>query len=441
MNNCKLKIKMITLMMMVVLFVGCQDKPSSIGFGNSRFDNFEHRIDLNEEIVTKLVTFDDQLYNVNSKLIVGEYRGVEARVLLRFIGLPRNVKLTEDPQILLNVNRNETNKINDNTMRMVVAPLVDNVFMPLQTNWNRANDADPWKKEGGDFDMERAVRIEFSMATAESDTLSFTICRELVQDWIDTEPLPASETKNFGLIIFAEDAKDNLLEFVNVFELASISPRMVLTYHLATNEEDNTQSETVRARTVAFIHNGIDKNGNEERNDWLGFSNILPRSMYVKFDLTYDMFEGKGILNENDLRYVNINRAFLVFSVNEDDTQIFDKRFTGNVDIWFRSGVLRGEHGGEPDGLNKPFNEIVYTQRINNIDPISAPRNTTMKDNELFIDITNPLQFILSEVFENNGIVMRNNNINLDFSHVTLYGLDAEEELRPRLIINYSVQK
>ena len=424
----------ITMILMTLCFVGCQDKASNIGFSGTQFQNFEKEIKLHDYFFNYSV-FGDHEYIRNQKLILGEYNGMESRVLLRFTGLPRNAILSDDPVISLDIIWNKDNRINENDLNIVVAPLKNNIFISTQANWFNLSDDRKWIEPGakGDYDTERAERFVFTFAETDSVTItrSFTINKDIVQEWIDSEVLPITETMNFGLIIYTENVENHLVEFYTSPDIRA--PRMSMAF-------ENRDPYTSRTRVVSFIHNGIHIENENERSDWFGFSNIRPKSIYInKLNLNYQHFEN-AIINSETFRKININKAYLVFNVIEDETQIFSTDTITNR-FSFNSGILRSIHDGNPDGLNLSWVDLIYTQRKNNIDPFNATRDTKFEDNKIYFDITNPLQFIISEILPNNGIALINQNINLDFTHVSLYDLDAEENKRPRIKIYYSVQR
>ena len=427
---------LITIFLMTFIYIGCQDKASNIGFSGTQFQNFEKEIELHDYFFNYSV-FRDQEYIRNQKLILGEYNEKESRVLMRFTGLPRNAILSDDPVITLNIIWNKDNRINEDDLNIVVAPLTNNVFISSQANWFNMSDDKTWNEPGakGDYDTERAERFVFTFAETDSVTItrSFRINKGIVQEWIDSEGLPIAQTKNFGLIIYAENAENQLLEFFTSPDIRA--PRMEMTF-------ENRDPVTVRTRVVSFIHSGIKKEDSNDRADWFGFSNILPKSIYInKLNLNYQHFEN-SIINSETLRKININRAYLIFNVMEDEvlTQIFSTDTVTNR-FSFNSGILRSVHEGNPDRLNLSWIDLIYTQRKNNIDPYNASRDTKIEDNKIYFDITNPLQFIISEILPNNGIALINQNKNLDFTQVSLYGLNAEKDKRPRIKIYYSVQR
>ena len=426
----------ISMILMTLCFVGCQDKASNIGFSGTQFRNFEKEISLHDNFFNYSV-FRDQEYIRNQKLVLGEYNGMESRVLMRFTGLPRNAILAEDPIIALDLIWNKDNRINEEDLNIVVAPLKNNIFISTQANWFNLSDDRKWIMPGakGDYDTERAERFVFTFTETDSTTItrSFKINKEIVQEWIDSETLPITNTKNFGLIIYTENAENHLVEFFTSPDIRA--PRMEMKF-------ENRDPITTRTRVVSFIHNGIQNGDDTDRSDWFGFSNIRPKSIYInKLNLNYQHFENE-IINPETFRKININKAYLIFNVIEEEsqTQIFSTDTITNR-FSFNSGILRSVHEGNPDGLNLSWVDLVYTQRKNNIDPFSATRDTKFEDNEIYFDITNPLQFIVSGILPNNGIAVINQNKNLDFTHVSLYGLDGEENKRPRLKIYYSVQR
>ena len=402
--------KKILFILIGIFIVSCTNRNSPIGFPGTSFES--HEIVLEYPHFVNIYTFQDTMHNFpgNTKLILGNYNGADARVLMRFISWPRNartIELDEDPEITLFINRRH----NPSTFDINVA-LIDtvkkNIFMENEATWTHFNNNTEWDIKGGDF---HEPPLRSREVNVETDTLRFTIDKSIVHRWMRVTDF----RDNFGIIIYSENAKDSFIEFHSTESAPHLRPQIELKYALPNG---NKETQVMRANFDTFIHNMQP----ELKDPFdLRISNIPPRSIYALFNLNYEKF--KGVESKEELRLINVNQAFLIFTVDQKNTLMTNTRYSLEVAIPF----------------SKPI-EVQRTFDFNNMWTY-APVADSLRAGRMYLNVTGPIQRIVSGGRENNGIVFRNRQRNQDFSHISLFGLEDELESRPKLLIRYSVKK
>ena len=384
-----------------VMIISCQNKSSPFGFPPSQTENEE--IILYSNAFKTIYAYQDTIsaYIGNQKLVLGNYQEINTRVLLRYVNLPLG-DLSKNPIIILHYNPLTVR--NPQEYNIKVAPIVETVFMENYVTWERANDEDDWKTPGGDF----GDLTEFKHVFSESDTLhtvKFEIDKEIVQKWISG----GTFTDNLGIIFFTDDITDSFVEFYSTESPnPNLRPQIELFYE---NEEEPTFRY---ANYDAFIYDK--KHESFDEND-LVISNILPASIFTQLDLSFETHEETyskaGILNETDLKRININQAYIIFYVDDEKSMYKTSSFDINLDLAL----------GEEWDMSTTYSTTLWR----------TIGLTT--DNEMRIIATRTLQEVISGYREQYGFVLRNNLSNMDFSHINL---STNPELEPKIIIRFS---
>lgn len=400
MINILKKITCSFILLSALFFIACTDKNSNIGFPGTNFTNYE--ITIPDSVFHNLYTYKDSLnaFTGNTKLILGNYNNTDTRILIRFINIPKNVTLNENPTISFSINK----KHNPGIYNIKVAQIDEKIFMQNYATWEKFNETEYWTNPGGDF-SEPFKQFEYNFT--ENDSLIFEIDKEIAQDWIDKDFL-----ENYGLIIYTENIQDSFIEFYSTETL--IRPQIHLNY----KKSDNTDlKESRNASFDTFIHN---KSEEAFDSNSLFFSNLPPRSIFTEFNLPYQLFE--GINSEADLQKININQAFLIFSVNNSNSLMMNNRF--NI------------------GLGIPFTKTTEIQETFDYTEMWLYPATidSLKNDKIFLNITGPIQQFVSKNRPNNGLCFINNHRNMDFSHLNIFHKDENDiQLRPKILIRYSV--
>jgi hypothetical protein len=400
--------KLYIFVSILILFViGCTNDNSNLGFPGSDINN--HQTVLNDSIFIDMKTYqlDIDVFPDNAKLIVGNYDSTNVRSLIRFANLPTEISLIEDPILSLYLNHQH----NSENLNLKIAKLENNIFMQNYATWEKFNETEEWTQPGGDFTDSLSFTIDFD---SEVDTLkiSFSLPKEIFQDWIDKNDIYT----NYGLILYSEDTEDSFLDFYSSEAGIDLRPNVSLKYKDSTNEEI-TDIRNVTHDT--FIHNQIDEELNSEE---LIISNIPPKCIYFTFDINHNDFD--DLNSEEELQKININQAQLIFSINPETTLSYDSFLIGM---------------GIPYDL-PDINNLSDSFDITNMWLFSSTIDYVNKeDNTLTINITPIIQHILSKNRPNNGIYLINNQKNMDFSHINVYGPDEDNvNLRPKINIKYS---
>ena len=371
--------KTLIAIFILLLIANCSNKSSPFGFPGSKLENLHVMFDGSVFQQVEASQNLTQAFPLNTKLVLGNYKNTDARILLRFMNLPADVTLSVDPTISIAIN----NDYNPKEYNLKIAPLINFSFQQHQATWEHYDETNTWENPGGDFTHAKSFTYNF----ADMDSLKifdFTIDKEIVQKWID------DSKENFGLILFTDDVTDSFIEFHSSETI--YRPIIELTFFR--NDEEIVETREVNHDT--FIHNNQDTDFNK---DVLNLSNIPPRSIYTKFDVSFNknikVYEEIGINNENELRRSNVNQAYLYIPVDIENSLITNTRIN----------ILSGIPYEIPPDRSSVW---VYNTTVD-----------TLRNNEMRINVTEALQRIISEDKPNNGLFLINNFENMDFSNIS----------------------
>ena len=405
-----LKWKMCFIAIIFLFSQACTNKNSNIGFPGTNFEHFE--IIFDSSVFETIYTYRDTttIREGNSKLVLGNYDDAEARILLRFSTLPADTTFVRNPEITMFVNE----KHNPQEIKIKVASLKDNLFIENQASWEKFNSTEKWNTPGGHFENPKEITFNF----AEQDTFRFEIDKDLVKEW-----MRGSLLENYGIILFTENLKDSFIEF---HSSETIYRSQISIFY--TDDEGVEHIETRNVNNDTFIQN---KNYFVDDPKDLYISNIPAHSVFTKLDFGYDKY--KEIYNENgifsalDLQRINVTQAFLVFYINNSNTMTTNNRFALSIGIPFL-------YENEPNEFIEFFD---YNQMWHY--PATAD---SLKNEKIQINIAEPMQRLVSESRPNNGLVILNNQRNMDFSHINLYNIkDGLNDNEPKMILRYAVLK
>ncbi|MCL2064313.1 MAG: hypothetical protein FWG98_08080 [Candidatus Cloacimonetes bacterium] len=403
------------IIIFVILINSCSNRNTPFGFPETNMKNYEIEFDFNIFDFENTYTYRDTLraFFGNSKLILGNYQNINTRILMRFVNLPA-VNLVEDPFITLYIN----NRHNPSEFNIKIGALKDKIFLQNDATWTKFNETEEWTSPGaeGDYDLLSEISYNF----AENDTLlsfRFSVNKELVQDWIDKSFL-----ENYGIIFYAENTQDSFIEFHSAETL--LRPTITLTYMV---QDTLLQTETRQVNYDTFIH---DYEHTSFGHKLLEISNIPPRSIYTKLNLDFETnkeyYVLNGIFSAEELKRINVIQSYLIFSVNEDETMRTIDRFNLGVAV--------------PHETPIDMNDISLSNYWLYPATVDSLRQGNFNNKEMRINITYPMQQILSENRPNNGFLILNNYHNMDFSHINLYSEEAiDERKRPRMVLIYAV--
>ncbi len=403
MNNIK---KIIYPIFFILILISCTNKNSNIGFPGSNIKNLQTVVDYTTFNNFSSYHLDIETFPSNSKIIVGNYKGIDSRILFKFTNLPTKINLIEDPVIKFFINH----KYNPQNINLKIGLLENFVFDHNYANWTQYNNTDEWNTPGGDFTESSSLILDYDVVT-DSTFFSFSIPKNIVQEWID------SNNTNYGLIIYAYDTEDSFIDFYSSKAGIEVRPNISLKY----NDSNNIEiTDTRNVTQDTFIHN---KQAEQLSINEMMISNIAPKSIYFSFDLNKDYFD--EVNTDYDFRKININQAYLIFSIDPENTLSYGSYLLGI-----------GIPHTKPD-----INNLSSEFDINKMWLFSSTRDMVdYETNTIKINITPIVQHIISNNRPNNGVYIINNQKNMDFSHIKLLGLDAEDEnLKPVINIKYSI--
>jgi len=422
----KLSVKIVFLIVICLIGYSCRQKISQVGYEETHFINRETTIDIDTVFTLVDSTY---IHPRNTKLIVGNINNYESRALLRFETLLSDTTLviTEDPKVTLYVRHH---RVNDSII-LYYAPIINKRFeentntLQDYPNWEKAAETEKWSTPGGDYTEADSILV--TKKQLDTKQITFTINREIVDRWIKRP------NENLGLIIYSDNISNNYIEFNSRFYgISMFTPKIFIKYTkpdslegIITNKIALPDSIEINNGTRnAFIYNSISENQWSAEDLYL--SNIPPRSLYAKFDITQAAFKDTLITN---ISHLNIIQANLIFTVDKGSSVIAD----ADTAYGFTIGI--------------PDTALVITDNKYNYSKIPpqtrfgvSTKYKISQDEEISINVRYQLELMLLGLRENNGIVLLNNKVNTDFQFFRLYGL-ADGDKKPRLQIKYSIYK
>ena len=417
----------IILLLLSCIFISCTNENTPFGYPGSNTEYLQTI--LPDSLITDIYTYRDSVDTYaktadflmrtyhetarNNKLILGNYQGADIRTLIRFTTLPTDSSFIKDPTITLFVNK----VVNSIDIKIRIAPIDSVVFYDNTATWEQWGrlPGNRWKTPGGDYSLEKSQTV----AITASDSLSsieFTIDSDLAKQWIAASNRREWD-KIYGLLIMVENVSDS---FIEIFSTNSLTrrPEIRFTY---------PDEEIVRrdATYSTFIHNKKNETADDIKTG-LYIANIAPRSIFVELadlEKLFTVFISEQIRCQQDLPKINIIQASLILSIDSEN-----KMWTNN-NIYYNSAIPFDDYGDIKTTFPPKYNEMWHYSRY----------HESTDNDKISLNISTPIQFILSGNRPNNGICIVNNQRNMDFSHINFYGMDATEDLRPKIVIKYSV--
>jgi len=409
----KLSIKIVFWVLILIVCFSCRQKTSPVGYEGSYFKNGETD---NIQIETIFSLIDTTyIAPFHSKLIVGKINNTESRVLLQFTNLISDtLSIVENPKITLYI---KNANIGD-SLTVYYAPIIGSKFTENISihsdypSWIKPNSEDTWATPGGDYSP---IQQDTLIILKNKTEVSFTLDKEIVSLWA------ISPEDNFGLILYTDNQEDKYIEFhsrhINTYVIGPKTPKIAIKYaqgdtSIITAERNVTED--------AFIYNSsIDSAWNENE---LYISNIPPRSLYLRFNVTPDCFDEKQVKTDEDIQKLNIIQATLIFTIDDLNSVISDSTYSFTVSI--------------PDSIL--INNGDKYDRTSIGYPVTPVMNDITTENELHINIRTQLEYIITKQKENYGVVLVNNIINEDFNYIRIFGSENNIK-RPRIHIKYSI--
>ena len=249
---------------------------------------------------TVLYAIQDTTYRVksivdtrfSSRLFVGEYQGVQARPIMRFVDLPQNAEILSG----------KIRFITDGVLGAENQPAFTVTAHPVLNYW-LSNQDSVWDNPEDNFDP-NLILGEMDITPVANDTLYLNLNTEGLNRftfWADT----SNQDENYGMILNFSQA--TFLKYLGSIN-SSIYPQLVYTYRLP---GDTTVAEDSLAVTFdAFIYSG-----NINMQGGLNYaSTLFAHATLLKFDLQdlIDSYPDGIVINSANLE-IPVDRSNSLF--------------------------------------------------------------------------------------------------------------------------------
>lgn len=401
--------KLFLLILSTLLIFACNNKNSLVGFPNGTIKHYE--VTIPDSCFQLAYSWGDSIrvFSENTKLVIGNYQGIEARTMIKFSSLPTSISNIQNVKIRLKLNKkNLTNSISFGVYKMTKS------WSENLATWNINTTDSNWNNAGGDYE---ATALDIQEFTADADSIVFELPASLITEWVSADSL------NKGIMIKqVTRSRDN--QFVEFYSSESynsdLMPQLSFTYTNSSNEE---KTYTKSSYTDTFIHNASMITEND--NNQLSFWHLSPKAMFFKVDLPWQIFSqaDSSITSEEDLRMITINRAELVLTSKGDDLPNTNPKFS------VANYVLNSSLAENATYFDK--SNYTYYQTTSD----------TLKAGTLNMNVTALLQAYTSKIKTNYGFVIKSNYQNMDFSRINFYNKNAENPVnRPKIVVKFSSQ-
>ncbi|MDX9869920.1 MAG: DNRLRE domain-containing protein, partial [Candidatus Cloacimonadales bacterium] len=290
--------------------------------------------------------------------------------------------------------------------------LLSKKWVDNQASWTKYSKSSNWDSNGGDFASEEIA--SFTINASRADSIGFSIPSSIITQWIE------QDTTNFGLII-KEKTRQRDSQFVEFYSTESystvLSPILKFDY---TNDKGKELVYKNRSNADIFIHNAEDNLN--VTDDVLSLWNITPRAIAMKINIPFELFAeaDSSITSEDDLRLITINRADLILTKTEEIFPFTNEK--NSVSSYY---------------LTVPLVDQSYFTKENLL--LAHSVVDTLKSNQLFVNITSPIQAYVSNIKPNNGLIIKSNYQNMDFSRINFYNINSVDiSKRPKIKIRFS---
>jgi len=394
-------------MILLVVILGCTQKDNQTGYPGDGVQPKEIVIS-DTSLFGNFYSYEDSCrnFNYNNKLLFGNYRNTQAISLLKFMSLPDTISVFLSDITLTLYKKSELNFDNP---EIKIGKILE-YWNSSEATWFAATDTTDWENEGNFWELIEDINVNI-----DEDSINITLPENIINDWIE------ADSTNYGLAVFTEE-DNSFIELYSSNESDADKSGPILSFDYQETEEDTTLVFSNEVEFDTFIY--FSDPDLEKFDDQLLLSNIQPVKMFMEFDISDSVFyeaDSSGIENENDYKWMAINKAELILNIIDDETYLSDP------EISIRPYLVVNEDPSIP---------FVYED---DYEYITASTVDTLTNNEFKIDITSFVQEITSGEKVNYGILLKTTNENKDFSHLEFADKnDIDETLRPKVRIIYT---
>ncbi len=375
--------KILILLAAALIIFSCSDKSNITGNIDNNVVPVKKTIE-NLDIIESY-SYQENFVNKNSTtMVIGKTDTLMTYSLIKFPTIDDSVQWSDIEIILTGVNTD----YDDHSSMNISGGMINQ-------NWSESTSSYEYRYTTSDSnysweypfleDLDFTYDFEKSIIDS-TETLTINIQYNELTDSL------SSETGNFGLAFYTESFDTDFLFYSS--ESSSI-PMMVV-------KNDSEIIDTLYATSDAFI---IPNDISTEKIDELKIQNILPQSVYLNIDFSDSLFQANGIVNDTvNMKQVAINSARLVFDIDPLETDIS----TSNVNLVAYMVYV------DPDTMQVPLEIGTHFTLLSRIKISEFEKD----DTELSVDISPMLQYFVSNIYTNHGIVIRSTTTSSNFNRI-----------------------
>lgn len=409
------ELKILIVIITILTIFACTEKKNPVGFQSGpqpveiTFDslNFQNTI-----------SFEDstRAYISNSKVILGNFESQgnikQTRTLIRFINLPDTIAVLDSP-VEIKLHIEENNEFTDYSS--IQFGSLQQYWKESYATWFEATDSTSWISETG-FSENDYIPFEVDSLKSTEDSLMIYLPENMLIDWAENDSL------NYGFVMFTDSP--GFIEFVSA-ESDSLS--ISFTYKSNADNEDFTEYKNNATSDTFIYENDLIY---EQFENELILSNIYPVRMYTKFSLDDSLFinyPNSKIYNHTDFNRMTINKAELILEYSDENNYPLIEYST--VTPYLVTGDTLNFGNTETPLIGEDDYLYLY-------DGISSD---SVNADYFSIEITNIIQSLTSEEYDNKGILLKSVYENKDFFNVKFIpGNYPDISLRPKLRVIYT---
>ncbi|MCD4817785.1 MAG: hypothetical protein K8S23_03735 [Candidatus Cloacimonetes bacterium] len=446
MNIGIIKKNSLFLIIFLIALFGCTQKKNHTGIPDSNLKIYE--CDISSEHLTRFYSYEDSLKNANlTKLVLGNFENIEAVSLIKFLDMPDSVDTIEDitnVKLTLQIDDRLNFETVDN-QSLKIGKIIDNKWFESDVTWLTLSDSTEWNEGSGFSESAYELLEDLEIEETTEDTISITLSNQLIFDWIE------ADSTNYGIAIFSEQ-ENSFIELYST-ETANYS---VLEFDFLGAEADTSVHYTSANSSAydAFIYHKTDGDELQYYDDKLLVKNVFPTKMFLKFDITDELFidsestgitflnsDISGIQDSTDFHRTRVNKATLILHRIEENSY----SLAGNYSL---KPYLAIDENIDIDNPETPF---VYSEDYISYGDASYGEidSDSLFTSQIEIDVTDIVQTMFSgsydslgdtNTYENYGMIIKSIYENYDFLLIDFYTNDesVDEVLRPKLKIIYT---
>ncbi len=385
----------ISALVLILFFFNCaKDRPLPTGYSDIVGNNEGQIADTLIVKQKDHETYYSRLINTGSgaNLLLGNYHNYHSAIYLKFSNLPNRIEVHSAKLYL-------TKSSIDSALLGPSQTFTADIY---HAKYEWANDQDPEQY----LDQLPFNDSPFQTVMIMPDTstkIEIELDTTVVSEWADS----TSGLVNYGFWIKSPD-----LEGINSFYSTDISdltltPQLQLIYTFVDSTSKTPDTTTVNANKDAFL----------TPDTAAVLSNLNPNYFYIGKEFAFRSFLEFDLSNLDSTTY--INRALMEIVMNKTNS-IQNISNVSDI-IIFRK---------EEDSREK---------NVVNENPATSSYVATVTDSTLTFDVTRTIQDWISNNYLNYGFLIRSLNEQQTLSRCAFYSSKASSDLRPKLLLYYTL--